>query len=407
MKINYIIPGIELSGGIRVIFEHTNRLKERGHEVNIFSPLIIRPTVYKLEWKRIKQYIKHNQKKWKNEVEWFDLKIKPNKIPSLHSVTLKVSETIIPDADVVFATSYDTADFVAGLNHSKGKKYYFIQHYEAWDILNNHDCWMKAEKLVENEVNPEKIFRSLTNLNLDNPELLKKKKLVEDTYFLPLTKITISSLLKNLIEEKFHQKVKGPVVNGVNFNKFYKEETLEKKSKGSIKISMPYMKEPYKGATDGIEALKLVHEVYPETEFVLYGSQPLENTPSWIKFYGRLLSDDELRKLYNSSDIFVNPSWAEGFSLPPLEAMACGCAVISTEVGAVKDYSTNGENILTSPPKNPRLLAENIIQLIEDDSLREKIANNGNHHVQKFTWNNSVDTLERILQNSASSDDGV
>ncbi|MDP3066574.1 MAG: glycosyltransferase [Methanobacteriaceae archaeon] len=340
--------------------------------------------------------MRDNQKKWNSDVGWFDLKIKLKRIPSIHPVTVRISEKIIPDADITFATSWDTADFVARLSPKKGEKFYFIQHYEVWDLLNNPNCWKNAEKLGED---PFKIFLSLTDLTPEDPELLKIKKMVEDTYSLPLNKITVSNLLKKLVEEKFDERIKGIVENGVNFDKFYKE--INPPSKRPIRIAMPHMTAPYKGSIDGINALKIVKNLHPEIEFVLYGSKSSRDVPKWIKVYERLLSDDELRRLYNSSDIFVNPSWSEGFSLPPLEAMACGCAVVSTEVGAIKDYSINEKTILTSPPRNPHLLAKNIVRLVEDETLRKKIAKNGCQYVQKFTWEHSIDKLELILESSA------
>lgn len=421
MNINYIVSGLELSGGFRVIVEHANRLKERGHEVNIVSPLIVMPTVFKIEWKRLQQFMRDNKEKWEKDVKCFDLKIKPIKIPSINPLTAKLSENIIPDANIIFATSWDTAEFVARLNPSKGNKFYLIQHYEVWDVLNNLNCWVNAKNLVEDSNKSDrdknqnkgqytdksqytdKIFWSLPDLTLNDPELHKKRKMVEDTYHLPLSKITISNLLKKLIEKKFDEKIIGLVPNGVNFNQFYKEENTSHKSEQPLKVTMPYMATPYKGAADGIKALKIVRKAHPETEFVLYGSKSFEDIPPWINFFNQLLNDDELRRLYNSSDIFVNPSWAEGFCLPPLEAMACGCAVVSTEVGAVKDYSINGKTILTSPPQNPRLLAENIIRLIEDETLRKRIADNGQQHVQKFNWEYSIDKLEQILKTSSNS----
>ena len=92
------------------------------------------------------------------------------------------------------------------------------------------------------------------------------------------------------------------------------------------------------------------------------------------------------------------PSWTEGFGLPPIEAMACGCAVVVTNVGGVPDYAINGETVLASPPRNPEILAQNIIKLIENEDERKRIAENGYNYVKQFTWDRATNQLEKVFK---------
>lgn len=91
-------------------------------------------------------------------------------------------------------------------------------------------------------------------------------------------------------------------------------------------------------------------------------------------------------EIYNTSAIYVGASYSEGFCLTPPESMMCGCAVACTDIGGYKTVCIDGITALLSPVGDFRLLADNIIRLIENDKLRYNIANNGYDYVQQFTW---------------------
>lgn len=95
-------------------------------------------------------------------------------------------------------------------------------------------------------------------------------------------------------------------------------------------------------------------------------------------------SEAEMAEFYNRCDIFVFPSLSEGFGLPPLEAMACGCAVVTTECGGVADFARHEVNCLTVPPGDPGALARAIWRLFGDPSLRARLAEQGVKTAQEF-----------------------
>lgn len=80
---------------------------------------------------------------------------------------------------------------------------------------------------------------------------------------------------------------------------------------------------------------------------------------------------------YNHCDIFVLSSLMEGFPLPPLEAMACGCAVVVTACGGVSDYAQDGVNCLMVPPADPHALARAVWTLCRDARLRAHLIDGG------------------------------
>ena len=120
------------------------------------------------------------------------------------------------------------------------------------------------------------------------------------------------------------------------------------------------------------------------------------------KFPYRIVSpptDEALARLYSDSDVFVSPSWLEGFPLPPLEAMACGTPVVTTSVGT-EDYALDGLNALVVPSRQPDALAKSILQLLKDDSLREALTQEGLRTADQFSWDRTTDCLEAILHRS-------
>lgn len=102
-----------------------------------------------------------------------------------------------------------------------------------------------------------------------------------------------------------------------------------------------------------------------------------------IRPLGRV-SDPELRALYESALCLVFPSRYEGFGLPPVEAMWCGCPVVASRIGAVAEVC--GEAALWFDAARPASLGEAIGQLADDAEFRASIATAGRHRTAGFSW---------------------
>ena len=100
------------------------------------------------------------------------------------------------------------------------------------------------------------------------------------------------------------------------------------------------------------------------------------------------ISDDELARNYGLAQVAVVPSLYEGFSLPAIEAMACGVALVATTGGALPEVvGVDGVTGLLVPPDDPGALAVAIASLLDDDALRARLGAAGRERVLgRFTW---------------------
>ena len=114
-----------------------------------------------------------------------------------------------------------------------------------------------------------------------------------------------------------------------------------------------------------------------------------------IRFTG-YLNDDELCGLYSSCKLFVYPSLYEGFGLPPLEAMACGAPVITSNIAAIKE--TAGDSARLVDPHRVDDIAKAIHELLTDDNARAHFAAAGREHVKNFSWERTAGKTLQVYQ---------
>ena len=100
--------------------------------------------------------------------------------------------------------------------------------------------------------------------------------------------------------------------------------------------------------------------------------------------YAGYVSDGELRALYESAACFVFPSRYEGFGLPPLEAMACGCPVVSSNAASLGEVC--GDAALMCDPGRPDEFAQAVLSVIGDQSKSTELSAKGRTEAAKFRW---------------------
>ncbi len=166
-------------------------------------------------------------------------------------------------------------------------------------------------------------------------------------------------------------------------------------------ICLVARKHPWKGLETFINTYREMDDVYKnkigEVYLISHDDLSAFNTEGMKIIKPK--SDKEIASIYRKSDIFISTSWWEGFGLPPLEAMACGCTVITSDSGGVKEYAKDEENCLMFEPKNEIQLKERLIELINNRDLQEKLSQNGIETAKNFSWEKSSGQIEIIIAN--------
>jgi glycosyltransferase involved in cell wall biosynthesis len=106
------------------------------------------------------------------------------------------------------------------------------------------------------------------------------------------------------------------------------------------------------------------------------------------------LADEDLCALYSSCAAFIYPSIYEGFGLPPLEAMACGAAVIASNIEAIKEV-VGGAARLVSPQDTPEL-TRSLLELLASDPLKNSLSVAGQKRARQFSWARTASATRNV-----------
>lgn len=406
LRINFVLPpSPAISGGPLAILEYASRLMDRGHSVSITT---------------------HPDSMWtgKSPFPWFDFKgpihfkelrsegraqshessaihamqhgdmralsaalLGQFQIAGLRELILQSGEQLperlpfefltqeiltwlqlmdaMPECDLNIATLWSTT--IPVFFSKKGKPVYFMQHYEE-------------------------IFYPL------QPAYLMHRLGARLSYMLPVYKVANSSWLQKVIKERYGQDVPFSN-NGLELSDFAPAPKASE-SDGIIRVFTYSRPEEWKGFGDAIAAMSMIRARYGDrVEWNVFGYKhpnfPEDNPYVRYKYHPKL-SFRDLAQLYARSDISLCPSWYESFPLPPLEAMASGTAVVTTDYGT-EDYAFHEQNALVVGSRQIDAMYAALCRLVEDKPLRDRLAKAGYQTAQEFTWERAVERRERIL----------
>ena len=169
-----------------------------------------------------------------------------------------------------------------------------------------------------------------------------------------------------------------------------------------------------KGIKYLIMAMKDVIKEFPNAKLIIGGSGPEKDNLKKLSeslnlkenmFFVGYLKNSDLPKYYASSDIFVLPSIktkggdTEGLGVVLLEAMACGTPVIGSDIGGITDIIKDGENGFLTKPESPNDIANEVIKLLADVSLRKRFLYNGLKNVQeRFSWEIVTELFIKVFE---------
>jgi glycosyltransferase involved in cell wall biosynthesis len=351
MKVTFVLPYAGLQGGIRVVAIYAERLKKRGHKVVVVSGPIVVPLR-----RKVKSLVLGRGWPRPEPSHFEGLDVDHRILDSYRPVT----NADVPDADVVVASFYPTALPVLRLSPSKGAKAIFIQNYEV----------------AEGRTIPA----------------------LDASWQMPLHKITISKWLVDLARDKFGDHVVSHVPNSVDLNQFH---APIRGKRPSPTVGLLYNTNPLKGMTTSLKALQQVAAALPSLRIIAFGAEPpsfrLPLPPS-AEFHHQP-RQDAIKDLYAQCDVWMCGSYREGFHLPPIEAMACRCPVVSTRVGGPLDIVEDGLNGYLVDVKDSNALAERVLRVLNLPEERWKQMSDAAYRTAtSFSWDEATDLFEKALE---------
>jgi glycosyltransferase involved in cell wall biosynthesis len=269
----------------------------------------------------------------------------------------------VPEADFYVATFWPTAYTASYLRTKTGMPcFYYVQHFEP-------------------------IFYPYSYVYY----------LAEKTYTLPLIQLTISKWLTAVISKYGKNSIHvGYFVDPI-FKPTREYPYIQKLKNSEKKIILTiYRQEYWKGFHLSIDAITTLYKHRKDIYAIIIG----DTTHTLYAFPHKKigwLPREELRKYYSVADVFVYTSLFEGFGLPPLEAMACGCPVVMTDSLGSRDYAVPGVNSIVVQ-KNPKAIAVAINELLSNDSLRDSLIREGLQTAKNFSIDIAATKFEKVLR---------
>jgi glycosyltransferase involved in cell wall biosynthesis len=151
-----------------------------------------------------------------------------------------------------------------------------------------------------------------------------------------------------------------------------------------------------------LKAFSKIKDMRPGVKLCIVGAKLTDDESKKVAQLGLIgfiehagfVTSPHLAKLYRCSLALVYPSKYEGFGLPPLEAMTCRTAVIAANVSSVPEVLGNGGILID--PNSVNELTDAMLLLIDNQSARDKIIENGIKRSQLFSWDTNVNEIVKL-----------
>jgi glycosyltransferase involved in cell wall biosynthesis len=191
--------------------------------------------------------------------------------------------------------------------------------------------------------------------------------------------------------------VNGVIPPGINLKQFHPRKDWGEELQ-LLRIALFCHPRSHKGLSDGIKVVEKIKRKYSSYAIVFstLGDVGDFDVSMFDHHFGYLLKD-EYPKALRGIDILIYPELFGGFSVPPLHAMASGCAVALNEIDGTEIYALNKVNCMVSNPGDINKMAKNVGTLIENSRLRNEIQKNSLQSVGHLDWYNSAKILIKFL----------
>lgn len=365
MRITFCHKTANRSGGNRVVAQYADRLVRRGHEVSVVTGPEATPGLRRRARLTVRSVLAGNglPRFVKYPASMLD------EMPYIRHHRVAEARPFVdadfPDADVVVATWWETAEWIARLSPAKGKKVYFIQGHES---------------------------------TIDGMPAAR----VEATLDLPLYPITIAEFLVAHLKERHGRTDVALVPNSVDLSRF--DAPARGKSARPTVVCLYTGEARIKGFDVTMAALFEVKLRVPDLRVVCFGTQapPPGFFPSFVEYH-RDPAQDDIPRLYASADVYAHGSRVEGFGLPILEAMACRTPVVATPAGAAPELLREGRGRMITT-LDPSEMARALVEVLAmPEPAWRALSLRAYAHAHGYTLEDATARFEAALEHARAS----
>jgi glycosyltransferase involved in cell wall biosynthesis len=357
MKITFVLERADLSGGVRAVAEFAKELGRRGHDVAVYS------APYPQAGMKDKLRALAGRRDWPGPAG-----VRPSHLDGsgVRHVVIESSRAIgaadLPDGDVVIATWWRTAQWIAALPPSKGARVHLIQHYETWG---------------------------------GPPEQ------VDAAWRLPLHRVVVSRWLADIARDKFADANVSLVPYGLDHQQF----NAPPRGKQNVPtVGMLYSTTLFKGCDVALKAIEIARQTCGNLKVIALGAGPVDAKhplPAGA-VYMQNPPQDQLKHIYAACDVWLCASHAEGFFMPALEAMACRCPLVSTRVGWPTEAIEDGVNGFLADVADAPALARHLttVLALPNEQWRQ-MSDAAYATATPYTWQRAGDLFEAAIIKAA------
>jgi len=337
LDVTYVLPHHHVTGGMKILVEHVRRLRARGHRVRtvIRSPVAERALP-----------------------PWTD-------VAADEEIVLRDpgqrARRAVPHTDVV----------VVG----------WFQNLFEWAVAGHPVLsFEQGHELVFGDVPP-------------GPRGAELEAQFDAALRLPVPMAAVSPHVGGLLARRSGRRI-GVVVNGIDLEAFRPDGHPRRQR--VLLVGNPSL--GFKDFPTALEAVRRAHARVPGLELTWVSQVPVRIPAAPFPFANVVSPPQgELPALYRAHDAFLFTSRYESFPLPPIEAMASGVPVITTDCGGVTTYARPGWNCAMAPPGSAAALGDALATVLLDPACARTLAERGRATAERFSWDAALDQLEAAL----------
>ena len=339
LNIGYLLPHHGLTGGMKMLVNQMEAMKKRGHRVTAFFK---------------------GEEGCPVMPDWAGTEVDREVLVPLHLPFRQFTS----DCDIIVA---------------------------GW-IYQLHEMQGADTKVVYWEQGHESLFGDIP----DAASITGIRNSLEPLYKNGIPIVSVSEFVSKVLKVRYGIDSKV-IVNGIDTESFKPLESKKENQEFTI-LLVGNPNHRFKSFKDALKVLELVwnrgHRF--KVKWVCQ-SMPAYQGPFPIEYIVNP-PQSGLVSHYQEADLFLYTSWYEGFGLPPLEAMACGLPVVTTDCGGVREYVLDQYNCLLAEPGDLYGLAASVIQLMENPETRSGLSENARRTAEKFSYAKVISQWEDFMK---------